>query len=487
MSEQKVAFPDGRGLFYGGKWHQPIEGKTVEVSNPATGEVICSIGEATAADVRPAVAAAEEGFRVWRDVKPMERAKILRELAAIVRANARELALIDATDGGNPINEMMGDAMGCAMIYEYCAGLVTEMKGVSVPQGPDAVSFSVREPYGVVACIAPFNHPLGFTVARAAAPLATGNTVVIKSPEQAPLSALRGAELFEGLLPPGVFNVLSGGRDFGAALVADPGVAMIALTGSVPTGRAIMRSAADSLKRVLLELGGKNAFIVFPDSDPDKVAQAMVSGMNYTWSGQSCGSISRAFLHADIHDAVLERIPALVAKYKPGIPTDPATTMGSLIDGNALARVKSYIASAHEEGARLVYGGEQPKDPALANGFFMLPTIFADVTMDMRIAREEIFGPVQSVLKWSDEEEMLRQVNQLEYGLTCAVWTRDIAKAHRIVSRVEAGYCWINDVSRHALGSPFGGYKQSGIGREECLEGLISFTQEKNVFINLNN
>ena len=487
MSEQYVAFPDGRGLFYGGKWRQPIEGKSVAVSNPATGEVICTIGEATAADVRPAVAAAEEGYRVWRDVKPMERAAVLKEMARIVRANARELAFIDSTDGGNPIKEMMGDAMGAAMIYEYVAGMMTEMKGYSVPQGPDAVSFSVREPYGVVACIAPFNHPLGFTVARAAAPLAAGNSVVIKSPEQAPLSALRGAELFEGLLPPGVFNVLSGGRELGAALVGDPGVSVVALIGSVPTGRAIMRIAADTLKRVLFELGGKNAFIAFPDSDPAKVARAMVEGMNYTWCGQSCGSISRAFVHADIYDAVLERIPALAAEYKPGIPTDPATTMGSLIDRKALARVQSYIASAHEEGARLVFGGEPPQDPALANGSFMLPTIFADVTMDMRIAREEIFGPVQSVLKWSDEEEMLRQVNQLEYGLTCAVWTRDVAKAHRIISRVEAGFCWINDVSRHALGSPFGGYKQSGIGRDECLEGLLSFTQEKNVIINLNN
>lgn len=487
MSDQKIAYPEGRGLYYGGKWHRPAEPKSIDVINPATGEKLCTIDEASASDARPAVAAAEEGFKVWRDVKPMERASILKELAKIIRANARELAMIDAADSGNPVKEMMGDAMGCAAIYEYCAGLVTEMKGFSVPQGPDAVSFSVREPHGVVACIAPFNHPLGFTVARAAAPLATGNTVVIKSPEQAPLSALRGAELFDGLLPPGVFNVLSGGREFGAALVADPGVSMIALTGSVPTGRAIMRSAADTLKRVLLELGGKNAFIVFPDSDPDKVAQAMVSGMNYTWCGQSCGSISRAFLHEDIHDAVLERVPALAAKYRPGLPTDPETTMGCLIDRNALARVQSYIASAHEQGARLVYGGEQPDDPVLANGTFMLPTIFADVTMDMRIASEEIFGPVQSVLKWSDEEEMLRQVNQLEYGLTCAVWTRDVAKAHRIVSRVEAGYCWINDVSRHALGSPFGGYKQSGIGREECLEGMLAFTQEKNVFINLNN
>lgn len=487
MAELNFAVADGRGLFYGGRWHAPVEGRTVSVPNPATGEMICSIADGTASDVPHAVAAAQKGFEVWRDTKPLERMGIMKEMARVIRANARELAYLDSLCGGNPIKEMMGDSMGTAIMIEYFAGLMTEMKGQSVPQGPDAVSFSVREPYGVVARIAPYNHPLGFTVAKAAAPLAAGNAVIVKPPEQAPLSALRAAELFEGLLPPGVFNVLVGDRDLGAALVADPGVSMVALVGSVPAGRAIMRSAADTLKRVLFELGGKNALIAFPDSDPDKIAQAMVAGMNYTWCGQSCGSVSRAFVHADLYDAVIDRIPALVAQYQPGLPTDPATTMGSLVDRKALERVKMYIASAREEGARLIYGGEPPQDPALKDGCFMMPTVFADATMDMRFAREEIFGPVQAIIKWSDEAEMLRQVNQVEYGLTCAVWTRDVAKAHRIVSRVQAGFCWINDVARHALGSPFGGYKQSGIGREECLEELLAFTQEKNVFINLDN
>jgi betaine-aldehyde dehydrogenase len=205
--------------------------------------------------------------------------------------------------------------------------------------------------------------------------------------------------------------------------------------------------------------------------------------MNFGWCGQSCGSTSRAFLHADIYDAVIERLPTHLNKFRPGLPTDPKTTMGSLIDRAQLDRVYGLIASAKAEGARLVYGGKAPQDEALKNGCYLEPTVFADVTMNMRIAREEVFGPVLSILRWQDETDMLRQVNQVEYGLTCAVWTRDVAKAHRIVSRVEAGYCWINDIAKHSLGSPFGGYKQSGIGREECLAELLAFTQEKNIYI----
>ncbi|PZQ24629.1 MAG: aldehyde dehydrogenase [Sphingopyxis macrogoltabida] len=482
-----VRFPAGRGLYYGGAWQAPQVHKEMEVFSPSSGKKLTTLLEASAADVPLAVASAKQGFAVWRDTPPQERRKILFEMARVVRANARELAMIDAHDCGNPVANLIHDTEGAAGHLEYFGGLVTEMKGHSVPQGPKALSFSVREPYGVVARIAPYNHPLAFCIAKAAAPLAAGNALITKPPQQSPMSGLFAAELFDGLLPPGVFNVLTGGADVGAALVADPDVAVVGLVGSVPTGRAIMRSAADTLKRVMFELGGKNALIALPDSDPDKVAQAMVTGMNYTWCGQSCGSVSRAFVHADIYDAVIARLPAHVAQYRPGDPTDPATTMGCLVDQKALDRVKMYIASAREEGARLICGGEPPADPALADGCYMLPTIFADVTMDMRIAREEIFGPVQSILKWTDEETMLREVNQVEYGLTCAVWTRDVADAHRIISRVEAGFCWINETSRHARGSPFGGYKQSGIGREECLEELISFTQEKNVYINLEN
>lgn len=484
---EKFSYPGDKGIYYGGAWHRPKLGGTMPVISPGTGEVLTRISEATPEDVPALMAAAKAGFDEWRHVVPAERSKILREMARRVRAHGSELAWLDSSDCGNPIKFLSYDIESAAASLEFFAGLVTEMKGASMPIGPDGVCFSVREPYGVVVRIAPFNHPALFCIAKAASPIAAGNSVIVKSPEQAPMSSLLVADIFDGLLPPGVFNVVSGGRELGAALVSDPGVAMVGLVGSVPTGRAIMRAASDRLTRVIFELGGKNALIALPDADPAKVADAMVRGMNFGWAGQSCGSTSRAFVHASMYDEVLSRLPDLLVNARPGIPTDPDTVMGALIDRSALERVQRYVAYGLEDGARLIHGGKQPEQPELRNGCFFEPTIFADVTQDMRIAREEIFGPVLSIIKWDDEAEMLRQVNSVEYGLTCSVWTRDVAKAHRMVAAVEAGYCWINDVSRHAWGAPFGGYKQSGIGREECLEELLSYTQEKNVLINLNN
>jgi betaine-aldehyde dehydrogenase len=347
------------------------------------------------------------------------------------------------------------------------------------------VNFSVREPLGVVGRIIPFNHPFMFAAGKSGAPLAAGNTVVLKPPEQAPLSALRLAELIDGILPPGVWNVVPGGREVGQVLSSHPDVAMVALIGSVPTGRAVMKAAADTLKPVLLELGGKNALIAYPDADLEAVSAAVVDGMNFTWCGQSCGSTSRAFVHEKIYDAVLQRAAESIKRYKPGDPTDPATTMGSIINQVQYDRVLKYIAAGKEDGARLVSGGKRPDDPKLAKGLFIEPTIFADVNMGMRIGKEEIFGPVLSVFKWKDEAEMLAQVNQVEYGLTCSIWTSDLTTAHRTAGAVEAGYVWINEVSKHFLGAPFGGYKQSGVGREECIEELIRFTREKNIHVNL--
>jgi betaine-aldehyde dehydrogenase len=296
---------------------------------------------------------------------------------------------------------------------------------------------------------------------------------------------LRLAELIDGILPPGVWNVVPGGREVGQVLASHPDVASVALIGSVPTGRAVMKAASDTLKPVLLELGGKNALIAYPDADLEGVAAAVVDGMNFTWCGQSCGSTSRAFVHADIYDAVLERAAKSIKRYRPGVPTDPATTMGSIISKVQHDRIMGFIDSARREGARLISGGGRPADPKLAHGLFIEPTIFADVTMDMRIGKEEIFGPVLSVFKWRDEADMLAQVNQVEYGLTCSIWTNDLTTAHRSAAAVEAGFVWINEVSKHFLGAPFGGYKQSGIGREECVAELLSFTREKNIHINL--
>jgi betaine-aldehyde dehydrogenase len=477
--------PSHRDPYYAGRWQKPKAARYVDSISPGTGEPLGKVVDGSAADAEAAIAAAKAAFPEWRRLPPLERAKMLRAIADVLRKNGEELAMIDAADCGNPYAEMVRDAQMGAAQLDFYAGLVTEMKGASIPMGPDAVNFSVREPFGVVGRIIPFNHPFMFVAGKSAAPLAAGNTIVVKPPEQAPLSSLRLAELIDGILPPGVWNLVPGGKEVGQVLASHPDVAKVALIGSVPTGRAVMKAAADTLKPVTLELGGKNALIAFADADLDAVSAAVVDGMNFTWCGQSCGSTSRAFVHEKIYDAVLERVKHSVKRYKPGIPTDPATTMGSIVSKVQYDRVLRYIEAGKQDGARLIAGGKSPSDPNLAKGFYVEPTVFADVTMDMRIGKEEIFGPVLSIFKWRAEDEMLAQVNQVEYGLTCSIWTNDLATAHRVAAAVEAGYVWINEVSKHFLGAPFGGYKQSGVGREEGIEELLSFTREKNIHINL--
>ncbi|HTS23371.1 MAG TPA: aldehyde dehydrogenase family protein [Casimicrobiaceae bacterium] len=479
------ALPDHRGAWYGGAWHEALSGRTVETWNPSTGASLGGVAVSGADDVDAAVAAAKRGFGEWSAVPALERARILRRIAEVVRQHARELALIDAANCGNPVREMESDAQIAAAQLDFFAGLVTEMKGASIPMGPSSVNFSVREPLGVVARIVPFNHPFMFAAGKSAAPLAAGNAIVVKPPDQAPLSALRLAELIGGLVPPGVFNVVPGDRETGAALSRHPDVAMVAIIGSVAAGRAVMRAASDTIKPLLLELGGKNALIAYPDADPREVAGAMVAGMNFTWCGQSCGSTSRAFVHESIYDAVLAQLGPRVAAFVPGIATEPQTTMGALSSRAQLERVLGYIEAGKREGARLLCGGRRPDDPRLAGGFFVEPTVFADVTPAMSVAREEIFGPVLSVLRWSDERTMLGEVNAVDYGLTCSIWTNDLSTAHRTAMAVRAGYVWINEVGRHFLGAPFGGVKQSGFGREECLDELLRFTQEKNIHVRL--
>jgi betaine-aldehyde dehydrogenase len=481
MDRQSV-LPTHRDVYYGGAWHRPLSGNYFDLISPGTGEPLGHAADASAADVDAAVDSAYSAFPEWRDTPPTERAKSLRRFAGIVRQHARELAMLDAIDCGNPVRAMVGDAEIAAAQIDFFAGLVTEMKGTSIPMGPDRMNVTVRGPLGVVARIIPFNHPFMFAAGKSAAPLAAGNTIVVKPPEQAPLSALRLAELVEDVFPPGVFNVVTGeGRETGAALVAHPLVAKVALIGSVAAGRAVMRSASDTIKPVLLELGGKNALIAFPDADPAVVADAMIAGMNFAWCGQSCGSTSRAFVHEAIHDLVLHELKARIGAFRPGRPDDWETTMGAIVSRPQYDRVVSYIAKAKQEGATLVCGGKSPESPALAGGLFIDPTVFADVRPDMTIAREEIFGPVLSVLTWRDEASMIRDVNAVDVGLTCSIWTDDLNAALRTAHAVQAGYVWINEVSRHFLGAPFGGVKQSGLGREECLEELLSFTQEKNI------
>src|SRR3989440_11147 len=338
-----LTLPKHRGCYYGGAWHAPLSGREADTINPGTGESLGKVADGGVADVDAAVAAARAAFKEWRNVPPLERAKMLRRIAEVLRKHAQELAMIDAADCGNPVSEMVSDAMAAAAQTEFFAGLVTEMKGSSVPMGPGVVNFSVREPRGVIGRIIPFNHPFMFCMGKSAAPLAAGNTVVVKPPEQSPLSSLRLAELIDGILPPGVFNVVPGGKEVGAALAGHKDVAMVALVGSVPTGRAVMRAASDTVKPVMLELGGKNALIAYDDADADEVAAAVIAGMNFTWCGQSCGSTSRAFIHEKIYDAVLARVRDKIKAFKPGIPTDPATTMGAIISKIQLDRMLRYI------------------------------------------------------------------------------------------------------------------------------------------------
>jgi betaine-aldehyde dehydrogenase len=473
-----------RSLFYGGQWHAPISGGTFEAVDPATGIFLGHVPNGGSADADAAVKAAQNGYKIWRKTAPTERAKILREVARIIRANVDILSMIDAADGGNPIAKVRQDVFQGAERFDFFAGLITEIKGDTIPSREGTLTLTQREPLGVVARIVAFNHPFMFTSSRLAAPLAAGNACIIKPPEQASLSGLKLAELIGHLFPAGVFSLLTGGRELGEALSNHDKISMIGLVGSVPTGKAVMRAASSNLKHVLLELGGKNALVAFPDADPEAVADAMVDGMNLTWCGQSCGSTSRVFLHADIRDAVLGHLKDKVQKYRPGLPLDPATTMGSLINRQHYARVMEFIEGAQAEGAQLFAGGKHPDAPELANGCFIEPTIFVGVTPNMRIAREEVFGPVMSVFTWDDEETVLEQINALEFGLTCSIWTNDLAKAHHMAANVETGYVWVNEVTKHIAGAPFGGYKLSGIGREESLGELIEFTQEKTIHIN---
>ena len=478
------ALPRHRDLYYGGEWHRAHGGQAATL-DPATGESLGECAQADAADVDAAARAAHQAFPAWRGLRPVERSGVLRGIAARLREHASELALIDAANCGNPVAEMTNDVHAACTQLEYFAGLAGEAKGETIPMGDGAVNLTVREPFGVCARIVAYNHPLMFTAAKMAAPLAAGNTVIMKPPQQAPLSAYRMMELVGNAVPPGVLNVVTGGVECGEALVAHPLIPRIALIGSVPTGRAIARTAADRLKHVTLELGGKNACIIFADADVDKAVAGAVAGMNFTWCGQSCGSTSRVFVHASIHDRVVAGILAAVERFRPGVPTDPATTMGALVSQAHLDKVERLIAAGRADGATLACGGVRPREPQLARGYFMPPTVFTGVAQSMRIANEEVFGPVLCVLKWTDEASMLADVNAVEYGLSCSIFTRDLATAHRCAARVDAGYVWINTTGRHFLGAPFGGYKQSGQGREECLDELLSYTQQKNVHIAL--
>ena len=481
MNHQNL-LPQKRDLYYGGAWHAP-KGGYLPTFNPANSDDLGPCAEANEEDVELAVQAAHKAQPAWAALKPLERAAYLKKVAQVLRENAFELAMLDALNCGNPICEMQRDALIAAAQIEYYAGLATEVKGETIPMGEGILNYTLRQPYGVCARIVAYNHPIMFTAAKMAAPLVTGNTVIMKPPYQSPLSSYRMMELLDGILPAGVLNIVTGASAAGPSLVKHPLIHRLALIGSVPTGRAIMKAGSDQLKHITLELGGKNACIIYPDADLSKAIPAAVNGMNFTWCGQSCGSTSRLFVHSSVYDQVMAGIGEQIKNYKPGLPTDMETTMGSIVSKAQWEKIMGYIEIAKQDGATLVHGGKAPSDPELQKGWFVEPTVFTDVTQNMRIANEEVFGPILSVLKWDDEESMLQNVNAVEYGLTASIWTTNLAKAHSTASRVQSGFVWVNHVGSHFIGTSFGGFKQSGMGREEGFEELISYTQAKNVHV----
>jgi acyl-CoA reductase-like NAD-dependent aldehyde dehydrogenase len=464
------------------------DGATMQITAPHDGSVIASVPAAGPADIDAAVSAAAAAFPAWHGTTLLERAEMIRAFAARLRARATEFGLLDAIDTGNPVTAMIGDVMMAARWLDYHASVAFGITGDTLPSMTRSWLMTRKEPYGVVGRIIPYNHPILFAAAKVGAPLITGNTLVLKVPDQAPLSSLLMAEVVGASFPPGVVNIVSGsGAVAGDALVRHRDVKRIALIGSVPTGQKVMAAAAEvGIKHVTLELGGKNAMIVCPDADPAAVVEGAAFGMNCHWSqGQSCGSTTRLFLHESLHDQVVGGLVQRLKSIKIGHPLDPTTEMGCLVSSAQYDKVHHYIDSARREGARLVTGGGRPNGEEFQAGFYVEPTVFTDVDMSMTIAREEIFGPVLSVLRFTDLDAAVAQANALPFGLTGAVWSNDIATALSVADRLDTGYVWINGSGSHFLGAPFGGHKNSGTGSEEGIEELESFLQTKTVNIPL--
>jgi acyl-CoA reductase-like NAD-dependent aldehyde dehydrogenase len=475
-------------MLVGGELVAACSLKTYDTYNPADGEFLAAVPFAQKDDVDRAVEAAQAAFESWRRTSTGERVQYVQRLAAVLRANATDLGLMDSIDSGNPITAMVGDVNMAAGIVSYFAGIATEVKGATVPATAANLHLTLREPYGVVGQIFPYNHPILYAGSKPASALLMGNTVILKAADQTPLASLYLAELIKDVFPPGVLNIITGsGQVTGDALVRHPQVKRLALTGSVETGMRIQHAAAEvAIKQITCELGGKNPMIVLQDADIDKAVEGVTRGMNFHWSqGQSCGSTSRLFLHRDLHDEFIEKLRNRVRQIKIGMPIDPATEMGCLVSRQQYEKVLKYIELGHEQGAVLVAGGKRPEGAEFANGFFVEPTVFDRVHYDMRIAQEEIFGPVLSVLTWHNEEDVIRQANSVSYGLTGAIWTKDIDKAFRMAKALDTGLVWINGSQQHFAGVPFGGHKNSGNTSEESIEELLGYTQVKSINVML--
>lgn len=469
--------------FVAGRYVEDEDGAPLYVIYPATGETIARLHSATPKIIAAAVAAAREAQAAWAARKPVERGRIVRRAADIIRERNDGLARLETLDTGKAIQEtLVADAASAADALEFFGSAVCAYNGEHVELG-GPFAYTRREALGVCVGIGAWNYPIQIAGWKSAPALAMGNAFIFKPSELTPLSALELAEIYkEAGLPDGLFNVVQGYGDVGAALAGHPGVAKVSLTGSVPTGRKVYATAAEGMKHATMELGGKSPILVFDDAEvEDAVGGAMLG--NFYSSGQICSNGTRVYVQDGIYDRFLGRLTERTKKIRLGDPLDPETHLGPLVSRGQFDKVMGYIAIGREEGATLHAGGNAPKMQGFENGCFVEPTIFTDVTDDMRIAREEIFGPVMSVLRFSGEDEAIVRANDTEFGLAAGVFTRDMARAHRVIGQLKAGSCWINAYNLTPVEIPFGGYGQSGIGRENALAALGHYSQLKSVYV----
>ncbi|MEX3957539.1 betaine-aldehyde dehydrogenase [Trinickia sp. EG282A] len=474
-------------LFIGGEYVDATSGATFDTLDPATGEKLATVQQASEADVDRAVRSAQQGQRAWAALGPMDRSRILRRAVDLLRARNDELAELEMRDTGKPIAETRAvDIVTGADVIEYYAGLVMAIEGQQIPLRDESFVYTRREPLGVTAGIGAWNYPIQIACWKSAPALAAGNAMIFKPSEVTPLSALKLAEIYiEAGVPAGVFNVVQGDGRVGAMLSAHPHIAKMSFTGSVQTGLKVMSLAGgSSLKEVTMELGGKSPLIVFEDADLDRAAD-IAMGANFFSAGQVCTNGTRVFVHRSIQQAFEARIGERVKRIRIGKPSEPATNFGPLVSRAQLDKVLGFIESGRREGARLVAGGARIVDGEFARGLFVQPTVFADCRDEMKIVQEEIFGPVMSLLSFDTEDEVVARANDTRYGLAAGVVTENLARAHRVIHRLEAGICWVNTWGESPAQMPVGGYKQSGVGRENGLATLEHYTRLKSVQIEL--
>ena len=469
--------------FIDGAYVEDTGGRPMESIYPATGEVIARVHSATPEIVDRAVASAKAAQKAWARTAPVERGRVLRRAADLIRARNRELSTLETLDTGKPLQEtLVADATSGADALEYFGGIAGAITGQHIDLGGDFV-YTRREPLGVCAGIGAWNYPTQIACWKAAPALVCGNAMVFKPSELTPLCTLKIAEiLIEAGLPTGVFNVVQGYGDVGGALVAHPAVDKVSLTGSVPTGRRVMAEAGAGVKHATMELGGKSPLIIFEDAELEDAISAAMLG-NFYSAGQVCSNGTRVFVHRSLKTRFLDRLAERTSRIVIGDPLDESTQMGPLVSAAQSEKVLNYIAIGRQEGARLICGRGKARVEGFPKGFFVLPTVFADVTDGMRIAGEEIFGPVMCVLDFDGEDEVIARANATEFGLAAGVFTKHLARAHRVVAALEAGTCWINTYNRTPVEAPFGGSKRSGVGRENSMAAIEHYSQLKSVYV----